>query len=135
LAKIRKAARGLLTLEEKDPKRIFEGAALMRRMFRYGLLGSEENKLDYILGLTLHKFMDRRLQTVVYKKGLAKSMHHARVLIRQRHIKVGKNLCTIPSFMVRVESENRIDYSNNSSLAGGRPGRNRRRKLKNKKEE
>jgi small subunit ribosomal protein S9e len=61
LAKIRKAARGLLTLEEKDPKRIFEGAALMRRMFRYGLLGSEENKLDYILGLTLHKFMDRRL--------------------------------------------------------------------------
>ena len=59
----------------------------MRRMFRYGLLSESENKLDYALGLTLHKFMDRRLQTVIYKKGLARSVHHARVLIRQRHVK------------------------------------------------
>ena len=35
LAKIRKAARGLLTLPEKDPKRLFEGQALLRRMGRY----------------------------------------------------------------------------------------------------
>merc|ERR1712038_1439245 len=51
LAKIRKAARGLLTLEDKDT---------------------------------------RRLQTQVFKLGLAKSIHHARVLIRQRHIRVRK---------------------------------------------
>ena len=38
LAKIRKAARTLLTLDPKDPKRLFEGAALLRRMVRYGLL-------------------------------------------------------------------------------------------------
>ena len=87
LARIRKAARDLLTLEEKDPRRLFEGAALMRRMFRYGLLNEDENKLDYVLGLTVKKYMDRRLQTVVWKKGLGKSLHHARVLIRQRHIR------------------------------------------------
>ena len=34
----RNAARVLLTLDEKDPKRIFEGEAIMRRMYRYGLL-------------------------------------------------------------------------------------------------
>lgn len=34
LSKIRNAARTLLTLEEKDPKRIFEGQALMRRMYK-----------------------------------------------------------------------------------------------------
>ena len=82
LARIRKAARELLTLEPQNPKRIFEGTALMRRMNRYGLLNESEDKLDYVLGLTIHRFMARRLQTIVYKKGLAKSVHHARVLIR-----------------------------------------------------
>jgi small subunit ribosomal protein S9e len=71
LAHLRKAARELLTLDEKDPRRLFEGAALMKRMyklkyeiinrFKYGLLNESENKLDYILGLTLQRFMDRRL--------------------------------------------------------------------------
>lgn len=34
LSKIRNAARTLLTMEDKDPKRIFEGTALMRRMYK-----------------------------------------------------------------------------------------------------
>lgn len=105
----------------------------MRRMFKYGLLSEDENKLDYVLGLTLHKFMDRRLQTVCYKKGLAKSVHHARVLIRQRHIKVGRHLTNVPSFMVRVDSEKQIDYTNASPLGGGKPGRTKRKMMKNKK--
>lgn len=61
LAKFRKAARELLTLNPKDPKRLFEGSALMRRMSRYGLLSEKENKLDYVLGLTVNKLMERRL--------------------------------------------------------------------------
>jgi len=51
LAKIRKAARELLTLEDKDPKRLFEGNALLRRLVRVGVLGEEKMKLDYVLGL------------------------------------------------------------------------------------
>ena len=38
LSKIRKAARTLLTLEKNDPRRIFEGDALLRRMNKLGLL-------------------------------------------------------------------------------------------------
>ncbi len=98
-------------------------------------MNETENKLDYVLGLTVHRFMDRRLQTVVYRKGLAKSVHHARVLIRQRHIRVGKNLTNVPSLMVRVDAEKNIDYAVNSSLAGGRPGRNKRKSLKKAKKE
>jgi small subunit ribosomal protein S9e len=87
LSRIRNAARELLTLDEKNPRRIFEGEALLHRMNRYGLLGEGQNKLDYVLALTVENFLQRRLQTIVFKSGMAKSIHHARVLIRQRHIR------------------------------------------------
>lgn len=87
LSKIRQAARTLLTLDEKDPKRLFEGQALMRRMYKYGLLNETQDKLDYVLSLSVQDFLERRLQTLVFKQGLAKSIHHARVLIRQKHIR------------------------------------------------
>ena len=87
VAKIRSAARELLKMDEHDPKRIFEGAALLRRLHRYGILPENQNQLDYVLSLTTNNFLERRLQTLVFKLGYAKSIHHARVLIRQRHIR------------------------------------------------
>ena len=87
LAKIRTAARELLTLDEKSQKRLFEGNALLRRLVRIGVLDESRMKLDYVLGLKVEDFMERRLQTQVFKLGLAKSIHHARVLIRHRHIR------------------------------------------------
>ena len=123
LAKMRKAARELLTLDPKDEKRMFEGPALLRRMIRYGLLNDEERELDYVLQLTTQKLLERRLQTKVFKQGLAKSIHHARVLIKQRHIRVGKQCVNVPSFLVRTDSEKHIDFSVTSPLGQGRPGR------------
>merc|ERR1719290_414259 len=105
LAKIRSAARDLLTLEEKDGRRLFEGNALLRRLVRIGVLDEGKMKLDYVLGLRLEDFLERRLQTQVFKLGLAKSIHHARVLIRQRHIKVRKQVVNIPSYVVRLDSQ------------------------------
>jgi small subunit ribosomal protein S9e len=66
-------------------------------------------KLDYVLALKIEDFLERRLQTCVYKLGLAKSIHHARVLIRQRHIRVGKQIVNVPSFVVRLDSQKHID--------------------------
>ncbi|ORM40740.1 FACT complex subunit SPT16 [Babesia sp. Xinjiang] len=105
--------------------------ALLRRMVRYGLMGENERKLDFVLGLTLNKMMERRLQTKVFKLGLAKSIHHARCMIRQRHIRVGKQIVDIPSFMVRVDSEKHIDFALTSPFGGGRPGRVHRKSLRN----
>jgi len=132
LAKIRKAARELLTLDEKDPKRLFEGNALLRRLVRTGVLEDSKMKLDYVLGLRIEDFLERRLQTQVFffKLGLAKSIHHARVLIRQRHIRVRKQVVNIPSFVVRLDSQKHIDFSLKSPFGGGRAGRVKRKNLK-----
>lgn len=130
LAKIRKAARELLTLDEKDPKRLFEGNALLRRLVRIGVLDEGQMKLDYVLGLRVEDFLERRLQTQVLKHGLAKSIHHARVLIRQRHIRVRKQVVNVPSFVVRLDSEKHINFSLNSPYGSGRPGRVKRKNMK-----
>lgn len=66
---------------------MFEGNALLRRLVRIGVLSEDRMKLDYVLGLRVEDFLERRLQTQVFKLGLAKSIHHARVLIRQKHIR------------------------------------------------
>ena len=128
LGKIRKAARELLTLDEKDPRRLFEGSALIRRLIRLGVLDESKAKLDYVLGLKIEDFLNRRLQTVLVSSGLAKSIHHARVLIRQRHIRVGKQMVDIPSFMVRVSSQAHVDFALTSPYAGGRAGRVKRKR-------
>jgi small subunit ribosomal protein S9e len=110
LSKIRRAARELLKLDAKDPKRLFEGNALIRRLVRIGVLDESRMRLDYVLALKIEDFLERRLQTQVFKSGLAKSIHHARVLIRQRHIRYvpsrppqlqpsNVNLNTHPSFL------------------------------------
>merc|ERR1711931_280963 len=130
LAKIRKAARELLTLDEKDARRLFQGNALLRRLVRTGVLDESRMKLDYVLGLKNEDFLERRLQTQVFKLGLAKSIHHARVLIRQGHIRVRKQVVNIPSFIVRLDSQKHIDFSLKSPFGGGRPGRVKRKNLK-----
>ncbi|KAK6496403.1 40S ribosomal protein S9 [Arthrobotrys musiformis] len=130
LSKIRRAARQLLTLDEKDPKRLFEGNALIRRLVRAGILDDSRMKLDYVLALKIEDFLERRLQTQVYKLGLAKSIHHARVLIRQRHIRVGKQIVNVPSFVVRLDSQKHIDFALTSPFGGGRAGRTKRKRSK-----
>ncbi|CAG5093640.1 Similar to RpS9: 40S ribosomal protein S9 (Drosophila yakuba), partial [Cotesia congregata] len=114
LAKIRKAARN----------------ALLRRLVRIGVLDESHMKLDYVLGLKIEDFLERRLQTQVFKLGLAKSIHHARVLIRQRHIRVRKQVVNIPSFIVRLDSQKHIDFSLKSPFGGGRPGRVKRKNMR-----
>ena len=134
LAKIRKAARALLTLEESNPRRLFEGRALLRRMYKYGLLDPKtENQLDFCLSLTLEKFLERRLQSRVFHAKLAQSMHHARTKVKDRHISVNNQLVNVPSFLVTVQNESRIQHHINSPFGGGRKSRLQKFKAKQAK--
>ena len=135
LSKLRKRARFLLTLDENDERRVFEGGAMLRRLHKMGVLPEDKNQLDYVLALKHEDFLERRLQTIVFKSKLARSIHHARVLILQRHIRVGKQLVNVPSFLVRRDSEGHVDYSLTSTLVHGRMGRVKRKKAAAKGEE
>lgn len=130
LSKIRRAARELLKLDDKDPKRLFEGNAIIRRLVRIGVLDETRMRLDYVLALKIEDFLERRLQTQVFKSGLAKSIHHARVLIVQRHIRVGKQIVNVPSFVVRLDSQKHIDFSLTSPYGGARAGRVKRKRAR-----
>merc|ERR1711973_775538 len=101
----------------------------MGRLVRTGVLDEQRMKLDYVLVLKPEDFLERRLQTVVYKLGLAKSYHHARVLIRQGHIRVRKQIVNVPSYIVRLDSQKHINLAINSPYAGGKPSRVKRKKL------
>ncbi len=132
LARLRKRARELLTLEEHDQRRIFEGNALLRKMFKFGLLDQEkENGLDYVLSLTIHKLLERRLQTRVLKSRIASTIHHARVQIYGKQIAVDNQLCNVASFMVTVDNENKINLQPNTAINGGKPGRRLRKRTTN----
>ena len=112
LTRIRKAARELLTLEPNDPRRLFEGQALIDRMMRIGVLDKNENQLDYVLSLTTQKFLERRIQTIVHSNQFSKSIHQARTLIFQKKIALSKGsryqIINIPFFVVRKENETKI---------------------------
>ncbi|ONK65246.1 uncharacterized protein A4U43_C07F35170 [Asparagus officinalis] len=103
-------------------------------MHRYGLLDETQNKLDYVLALTVENFLERRLQTLVFMSGMSKSVHHARVLIRQRHISLiligvtskilpflqgWRTSCQHP-FLVKLESAKHIDFSLASPFGVGK---------------
>jgi len=130
VSKLRKAARELLMLPEKDTKRVFEGTALLRRLTKLGVLDEDKQKLDYVLELTPADLLERRLQTQVYKSGKAKSIHHARTLINHRHIALGSQMCNQPGLLVWKENEKLIRNSDNSVFTTNKLGRKRRLRAK-----
>ena len=126
LSKMRRTARLLLTMSENHPRRLLEGQALLRRCHDLGFLEEGKDKLDYVLSLTVPDILERRLQTVVFKRGMACSVHQARCLILQRHIAVGKQIVITPSFIVRRAREGHIAFAEASPFGGGRAGRVKR---------
>ncbi|ADB58086.1 30S ribosomal protein S4 [Archaeoglobus profundus] len=122
LRKYRRVARDLLS-KVNLPGREGEIArakanAVIKKLVRIGVL--EENAtLDDILNLTVEDFLERRLQTVVYRQGLARTIKQARQLITHGHIAIDGRRVTSPSYIVERDEETKIGFYPNSPFAKG----------------
>ncbi len=93
-----------------------EEVQVLDKMQRLGLLPMG-SKLDDVLGLELKDALERRLQSVVFRKGLARSMKQARQFITHRHVTINDKEITAPSYIVSLEEENHLGFKSKSSLA------------------
>ncbi len=105
LSSIRKQARTLLAATEQV--RLREEKKLLDSLRRSGLV-AEAATLDDILSLTVEDLLSRRLQTMVFKKGMALSPLHARQLIVHGHVAIGGRVITIPGYQVGHDEESTV---------------------------
>jgi len=93
-----------------------ERKQLLSRLQSLGLISPEAQEGE-ILGLGLKDILDRRLQTLVSKKGLARSIKQARQFIIHEHIFVGNKKVKAPSYLVTVSEEALIRFDAKSGLS------------------
>lgn len=93
-----------------------EKKSLLTKLQSLALVGKDA-QLDDVLALELKNIMERRLQTVVLRKGLANTIKQARQFITHRHIQIGAKLITSPSFIVSKEDEAKISFVERSALS------------------
>ncbi|KPK18329.1 MAG: hypothetical protein AMK69_24925, partial [Nitrospira bacterium SG8_3] len=108
LKKYRREARRLLSLTEEE--RRDDAEKILHKLARLGIL-KEGAVLDDVLSLDAKAVLERRLQTLVVRKGLARTTSQARQLITHGFIAVNGHKISRPGVMVLLENENAISYA------------------------
>lgn len=108
LKKARRDARRLLSLSEEERRK--DMPKLMGKLHRLSIL-PKDAKLEDVLSLSVKDILERRLQTRVVRKGLAKTMAQARQLITHGFISIGERKVSSPGYVVSQEEEAHIKYS------------------------
>ena len=93
-----------------------EKKLLLKRLVSMAILKPEDS-LDSILIIKPEDIMERRLQTITFKKGFARSMKQARQFITHKHIKVADKTITSPSYIVLQEEEAAVKFCPSSALS------------------
>jgi small subunit ribosomal protein S4 len=113
LSKYRGIGRSLLGMSAGERK--IQEKQLLDRLNRLGIL-PEESALDDVLDLTLEHILERRLQTLVFQRGLSQSIQQARQLIAHGHIAIEGRKVSAPSYLVLKDEEEKITYAPKSPL-------------------
>ena len=113
--------------KDRKPKMVGYGIQLrekqkVRRI--YGVLEAQfrntfekATKMKGITGENLLASLERRLDSVIYRMGLATSRSQARQIVRHGHINVNGHKCNIPSAMVKPGDELAVRDSSKENAA------------------
>lgn len=97
--RFRERAKKEVSASEEDKKLFFD---------KLSKIGLKVNAIAEVLSLTKEDLLNRRLQTIVFKKELAKSVKEARQMITHKKVLVNEEVVNIPSYIVPVELEDKI---------------------------
>ncbi len=96
---IRERAKKLIIAEESEKKKFLENLQK---------IGLNVKTIADVLSLTKKDYLNRRLQTIVFKKKIAPTIKTARQMIVHKRILVDGQIINKPSYIVPVELEDKI---------------------------
>ena len=105
LSRVRLQARSLLALRQEDREK--KEPVLIQSLSKIGLVG-QDSTLDDVLNLQVNDLLSRRFQTIAQKKLFFKTPYQARQAIVHGHLMIGDRVITIPSYIVKIEEEEKI---------------------------
>ncbi|MDD2626733.1 MAG: 30S ribosomal protein S4 [Candidatus Methanomethylophilus sp.] len=112
LRNFRKQSRELQArLRSGDAQAKVESDALVAKCARLGILSAAGGDLNAILVLKDEDVLNRRLQTIVFQKGLATTSKQARQMINHGHIFMNGHRVTVPGYLVTREEESSVSYN------------------------
>ena len=114
LSQVRGIARSMLGATEAERARVER--EYLSKLGRIGVL-SESASIDDILDLEIRDLLERRLQTMVFRRGLAKTVHQARQLVSHGHITVAGRIVSVPGYIVARDEEQKLKYFEHSPLS------------------
>lgn len=111
LRDFRRKARRLMAASGTQVEK--ESRQMLNKLRKLGLLDKESTLVD-VLNLNIEDVLDRRLQSIVHKKGLASTPKQARQLVVHGHIVIGDKGVKTPSYLTSIEEEVNVDLHPNA---------------------
>jgi small subunit ribosomal protein S4 len=108
LSHMRGRARDLLSLGAAEREK--REREIIYKLYKRGLV-MENGRLEDVLTLSVEDLLERRLQTYLFRRGMASSLFQARQLITHGHIAIDGRKVTSPSYQVKIKDEETLDYA------------------------
>jgi small subunit ribosomal protein S4 len=113
LSNTREQARLLLAMPEIERK--VKEKFLLNKLTNYALI-DKNSTIDDVLSLTVEDILERRLQTFIWRKGLAKTPGQARQFLVHGHVSIRNRVVRRPSMFVKAQDEESVKLRDDSPL-------------------